>query len=70
MGPATCHATDHVPDVKNLALRLLDEVGLVGLANAEFKLESRDVQLKLIECNARFTAAKGLVTRAGIDLTM
>ncbi len=70
MGLATCHAADHVPDVNNLALRLFNEVGLVGLANAEFKLESRDDQLKLIECNARFTAAKGLVARAGIDLTM
>ncbi len=68
MGLATCHVTDHVPDVKDLALRLFNEAGLVGLANAEFKLDSRDDQLKLIECNARFTAANGLVARAGIDL--
>ena len=67
-GLATCHITDHVEDVKEHAVRLLRHVGLQGLANAEFKLDKRDGQLKLIECNARFTAANGLVARAGIDL--
>lgn len=68
MGLATYHITDHVPGVKDLALKLFRQVGLQGLANAEFKLDPRDGQLKLIECNARFTAANELVARAGIDL--
>ena len=68
MGLATCHKTDHVPHVKDLAVRLFQAAGLVGLANAEFKWDSRDETLKLIECNARFTAANGLVFRAGLDL--
>lgn len=67
-GLATCHVTDHVEGVKEHAVRLFRHVGLQGLANAEFKLDKRDGQLKLIECNARFTAANTLVARAGMDL--
>ena len=68
MGLATYHVTGHVEGVKELALKLFRHVGLQGLANAEFKLDPRDGQLKLIECNARFTAANELVAQAGMDL--
>ena len=68
MGLATYHVTDYVPGVKEPSLRLFQSTGLRGLANAEFKYDARDGRLKLIECNARFTAANGLVARAGIDL--
>jgi D-aspartate ligase len=68
MGLATYHVTDHVEGVKEHAVRLFRHVGLQGLANAEFKYDARDGVLKLIECNARFTAANGLVARAGMDL--
>jgi predicted ATP-grasp superfamily ATP-dependent carboligase len=34
----------------------------------EFKRDPRDGKLKLIECNARFTAANGLLTASGYDL--
>lgn len=68
MGLACYHITDRVEGVCELALALFRQVGLRGLANAEFKLDQRDGQLKLMECNARFTAANGLVTKAGFDL--
>ena len=68
MGAACYHVTDHVPRVRELSLRLFREVGLRGLANAEFKLDERDGELKLIECNARFTAANGLLADCGLDL--
>lgn len=68
MGLATYHITDHVDGVKEPAVQLFRHAGLQGLANAEFKYDARDGVLKLIECNARFTAANGLVARAGIDL--
>jgi predicted ATP-grasp superfamily ATP-dependent carboligase len=67
-GNACYHVTDWNPEVRDLALRLFQWVGLRGLANAEFKRDERDGQLKLIECNARFTAANGLVARSGFDL--
>lgn len=69
MGLATYHVTDHVDGVKEPALRLFREAGLRGLANAEFKLDVRDNTLKLIECNARFTAANALIAKAGLDLS-
>ncbi len=68
MGIATYHITDWNPDVRDVALRLFEHAGLRGLVNAEFKLDTRDGLLKLIECNARFTAANGLVASAGLDL--
>jgi D-aspartate ligase len=68
MGNGCYHVTDWNPEVREVALRLFQHVGLRGLANAEFKRDPRDGQLKLIECNARFTAADCLVYRSGLDL--
>ena len=69
MGLACYHVTDFVPDVKEEALKLFRAAALMGVANAEFKLDARDGQLKLIECNARFTAANRLLTAAGVNLS-
>jgi D-aspartate ligase len=68
MGGGCYHVTDEIPELREPALRLFRHVGLRGLANVEFKLDPRDGQRKLIECNARFTAANCLVARAGFDL--
>lgn len=68
MGLGTYHVTDWNPEVRDVAVRLFKYVGLRGLANAEFKRDERDGLLKLIECNARFTAANTLVAAAGLDL--
>jgi predicted ATP-grasp superfamily ATP-dependent carboligase len=70
LGNGCYHVTDWNPEVRDLALALFRHVGLRGLANAEFKRDQRDGRLKLIECNARFTAANGLVTRSGLDLAV
>jgi len=68
MGTACYHMTDWIPEAAELGNRLFRHVGLRGLANVEFKRDERDGQLKLIECNARFTASDCLVSRAGVDL--
>ena len=62
------HITDWNPEVRDLGLTLFRQAGLRGVANVEFKRDPRDGRLKLIECNARFTAANGLLTASGIDL--
>jgi D-aspartate ligase len=67
-GPGCYHITDWNPEVKELGLRLFRHVGLRGLGNVEFKRDPRDGALKVIECNARFTAANGLLVAAGYDL--
>jgi D-aspartate ligase len=70
MGTSSYHITEHIPDVRELALALFRQVGLRGLANAEFKFDARDGRLKLIECNARFTAADCLLVESGLDLPL
>ena len=41
MGLATYHVTDWIPEIRDLALRLLGEVGLEGVAQVEFILDPR-----------------------------
>jgi predicted ATP-grasp superfamily ATP-dependent carboligase len=67
-GTGCYHVTDWNPEVREVSLRLFQHVKLRGLANAEFKRDDRDGKLKLIECNARFTAANCLVAASGLNL--
>ena len=69
-GLGTYHVTDWSPDVAEMGLRFLQGAGVRGMANVEFKRDERDGTLKLIECNARFTAANHLVDAAGFDLAL
>lgn len=68
MGAACYHITGSVPEIVGPALRLLATAGVRGLANVEFKYDTRDNQHKLIECNARFVASNALVAKAGLRL--
>jgi predicted ATP-grasp superfamily ATP-dependent carboligase len=70
MGGSTYHITDCVPDIRALSLALFRLAGLRGVANAEFKMDVRDGKLKLIECNARFTAADCLLVASGVNLPL
>jgi D-aspartate ligase len=70
MGGSTYHITDYVPGIQELGLALFGQVGLRGVANVEFKLDERDGKLKLIECNARFTAADCLLVASGLNLPL
>jgi D-aspartate ligase len=56
------------PELAEAGLRFFREIGLRGLATVEFKRDPRDGELKLIECNYRFTASAELVRIAGLDL--
>ncbi|MDN5860642.1 MAG: ATP-grasp domain-containing protein, partial [Pseudonocardia sp.] len=64
------HVTDWIPEVKEVALQLLKHAGLRGPAAVEFVRDTRDGKLKLIECNARFSAALPLTVASGIDLPL
>ncbi|MDQ2724153.1 MAG: hypothetical protein M3Y36_01445 [Actinomycetota bacterium] len=66
-GLGTYHMTEWQPEVAELGLRFFQGVGLRGVGNVEFKRDRRDGQLKLIECNPRFTHANELVRFSGID---
>jgi predicted ATP-grasp superfamily ATP-dependent carboligase len=69
-GLACYHVTDWNPEARELGLRLFRHVGLRGVGNVEFKRDHRDGLLKVIECNARFTAGNALLVAAGYDLAL
>ncbi len=66
-GLTSYHLTDWDPEVADMGWRFLSGIGFRGLANVEFKRDVRDGQLKLVECNARFTAPQELFVRCGLD---
>lgn len=67
-GGSTYHITDRVAHISEPSLALLRHIQLRGIANLEFKLDPRDGELKLIECNVRFTAADCLLRASGLNL--
>lgn len=67
MGPATYHVAGWLPETAAMGRRFFDAIGLRGLGNVEFKRDPRDGCLKLIECNARITAANELLVACGCD---
>jgi predicted ATP-grasp superfamily ATP-dependent carboligase len=69
-GMATYHVTDWSEEVAQVGLQFCRGVGIIGVANPEFKRDSRDGKLKLIECNHRFTMSIELVRRAGMNLPL
>ncbi len=70
MGGACYHITEWLPETAALGESFFRGVGLRGLGNVEFKRDPRDGQLKLIESNARFTAAHELLVRCGMDTAL
>jgi len=67
-GTGTFHQSEWLPETAEMGRRLFDGIGWHGIANVEFKRDTRDGQLKLIEVNARFTAGHRLVTEAGAPI--
>jgi predicted ATP-grasp superfamily ATP-dependent carboligase len=69
-GNACHHKTDWLPETAEAGRKFFDAAGLRGLGNIEFKRDLRDGKLKVIEVNARFTAAQELVRRAGVPIDL
>jgi predicted ATP-grasp superfamily ATP-dependent carboligase len=69
-GYACYQVTNRDDDVIELGRRFVAAAGLRGLANVEFKRDIRDGSFRLIECNARLTAANELVRASGLDLAV
>ena len=69
-GAACCHETENLPLTAKLGLEFFDFAKLRGMGNIEFKKDERDGKLKIIEVNARFTAAleHAARSRAPLDL--
>ncbi|MCB1380068.1 MAG: carboxylate--amine ligase [Alphaproteobacteria bacterium] len=69
-GNACYHRTGWLPETAAAGAKFFEGVGLKGLGNIEFKRDIRDGKLKIIEVNARFTAAQELVRRAGVPIDL
>ena len=66
-GQAVLHMTQWLPETAEVGERFFRGIGFRGLGNIEFKRDLRDGQLKVIECNPRFTAPHELLVRCGMD---
>lgn len=69
-GNACYHRTGDLPETAAAGSKFFEAVKLRGLGNIEFKRDARDGKLKIIEVNARFTAAQELVRRAGYPIDL
>lgn len=71
-GNACYHITEWLPEAAELGRKFFDSIGFRGMGNIEFKRDTRDGKLKVIEVNTRFTAAQELIVRSGapIDLIL
>lgn len=69
-GLGSYHLTEWNAETADLGIRFAQAAGLRGVVNVEFKRDPRDGQLKLIECNPRFTEVNEQVRAAGIDLAL
>ena len=67
-GGATYHVTERSAAALDAGRRFVEAAGVRGIACVEFKRDSRDGELKIMECNARITAANELMRAAGLDL--
>lgn len=66
-GQAVLHMTQWLPETAEVGERFFRGIGFRGLGNIEFKRDPRDGQLKVIECNPRFTAPHELLVSCGMD---
>lgn len=67
-GLACYHKSTWLPETAKAGKKFFQGIGFTGLGNIEFKLDPRDNTLKVIEANARFTAAQELIVRSGAPI--
>lgn len=68
VGTATYVETTDPSDMIEPSRRLLDEIDYVGVCEVEFKRDSRDGKLMLLEVNPRFFKWNALLPAADVDL--
>jgi len=66
-GSGTYQITDVLPDVEATARQFFDAMDFRGFGNLEFKRDERSGQLKVIECNTRFTAVQEQLVQSGVE---
>lgn len=69
-GGGTCHITEWLPETAELGRKFFRGIRFRGMGNIEFKRDTRDGKLKVIEVNARFVAAQELLVRCGMPIDL
>lgn len=69
-GGGCMHQSEWLPETAALGRKLFEAMDWQGTACVEFKRDTRDGLLKIIEVNARFTAAHRLVTESGAPIDL
>ena len=62
--------TERVPEVLEAGRRIVRGMGIEGFANAEFKLDERDGEYKLMEVNGRPNMSGALAVHCGVDFPL
>ena len=68
-GSPTINITTHNDTMTNMAKRLLDSLNWVGYANIDFVVDCRNQQPKVIEINARISAAVSIDEAVGYNVS-
>jgi predicted ATP-grasp superfamily ATP-dependent carboligase len=66
-GPSTLRESVSRPEIADVAIRFLQELGWSGVAMVEFKVDPRDGVAKLIEVNPKFWGSLNLAIASGVD---
>jgi len=66
-GVSTYAVSVHYPELVELSEKILRSIGWYGVANIEFKVDSRNGRPKLIEINPRLWGSLHLATESGIN---
>jgi D-aspartate ligase len=69
-GGGTYHITEWLPETAELGSKFFQGIEFRGMGNIEFKRDTRDGKLKVIEVNARFVAAQELLVRCGMPIDL
>ena len=64
---STCVDTVDIPELEEPSERFLASIGYYGLAEMEYKLDSRDGRYKLLDVNPRTWGSHSIGRRAGVD---
>ncbi len=67
-GGGCYHESKWLPDTAKEGEKYFRGIGFTGLCNIEFKHDARDNKLKLIEVNARITAAHEILVKSNMDV--
>lgn len=67
-GSSVLNETVHRPDVLDLAVRTVRELGWYGFSDFDFITDPRDGLVKLLEINPRFPESFRAVVAAGVDM--